>query len=146
MDIGKDYIGVTTPFYCHDGKGNFLFGKRGNACRDERGHWDPGSGKLEFGLTIQENVLKEIQEEYGCGGVIQEQLPGHSIIRNENGVRSHWLVIPSFVLINPSEAKNNEPHKIDDIGWFRLDALPHPIHEGFWYAFNTYKKYFEKYM
>ncbi len=114
MEIGKDYIGVTTPFYCHDGKGNFLFGKRGIACRDEREHWDPGSGKLEFGLTIKENVLKKIQEEYGCGGMIQEQLPAH--------------------------------YKIDAIGWFRLDALPQPIHEGFFYTFNVYKNYFKKYL
>jgi len=28
MISGIDYIGITTPFYCNDGKGNFLFHKR----------------------------------------------------------------------------------------------------------------------
>ena len=56
MKPGIDYIGVSTPFYCHDGQGNFLFHKRSQKCRDEQGRWDTGSGKLEFGLTVEENV------------------------------------------------------------------------------------------
>ena len=53
MKPGIDYIGVSTPFYCHDGQGNFLFHKRSQKCRDEQGRWDTGSGKLEFGLTVE---------------------------------------------------------------------------------------------
>jgi hypothetical protein len=30
--------------------------------------------------------------------------------------------------IDPKQAKNNEPYKIDDIGWFTLDDLPEPLH------------------
>ena len=76
MKIGIDFIGISTPFYCNDGKGNFLFHRRSKNCRDEHGKWDPGSGKLDFGVCIEVNVLREIAEEYGCKGEIQERLPG----------------------------------------------------------------------
>ena len=57
MKPGIDYIGISTPFYCHNGKGFFLLHKRNQNCRDEHGAWDTGSGKLEFGLTPKENAL-----------------------------------------------------------------------------------------
>ena len=145
MDIGIDYVGISTPFYCNDGKGHFLLHKRSVNTRDEHGRWDPGSGKLEFGMQLEENVLKEVAEEYGCAGIIQEQLPAHTILREWNGKKTHWLAVPFFVKVDPKEAKNNEPHKIDEIGWFTLDDLPQPLHSGFQYTFNRYKTFFDKY-
>lgn len=145
MKPGIDYIGIATPFYCNDGKGNFLLHKRSKNCRDECGRWDTGSGQLEFGLTPEENVLKEVFEEYGCKGEIQEQLLAHSIFREHNSEKTHWLVIPFFVKVNPKEVKNNEPDKIDEIGWFRLGNLQKPLHTGFSFTFNKYKDYFDKY-
>jgi 8-oxo-dGTP pyrophosphatase MutT (NUDIX family) len=70
MNIGVDFIGITTPFYCHDGNGNILMHKRSSNCRDEQGRWDAGSGKLEQSLSLEENVLQEVLEEYGCKGEI----------------------------------------------------------------------------
>lgn len=145
MNIGVDYIGISTPFYCHDGKGNFLLHKRSKNCRDEQGNWDPGSGKLDFGTTLEENVLREVFEEYGCTGEIQERLPSHDIFRENNGVKTHWVAVPFFVKVDPSQVKNNEPEKIDEIGWFTLDNLPTPLHTGFAFTLNTYKEYFDKY-
>lgn len=145
MKPGIDYIGIATSFYCNDGKGNFLFHKRSDKCRDEQGRWDTGSGQLDFGLTPEENVLKEVFEEYGCKGEIQEQLPAHSILREQNGEKTHWLAIPFFVKVNPLEIKNNEPDKIDEIGWFTLNSLPEPLHTGFNFTFNKYREYFLKY-
>jgi ADP-ribose pyrophosphatase YjhB (NUDIX family) len=145
METGIDYIGVTTPFYCNDGKGNFLLHKRSKKCRNEIGRWDPGSGKLEFGLTGEENVLKEVGEEYECKGTIQEQVPAHSILRTHNGLKTHWLAVPSFILVDPKKVKNNDPEKIDEIGWFTLDTLPEPLHTGFYYTFTHYKSCFKKY-
>lgn len=146
MNIGVDFIGVTTPFYCHDGKGNLLMHKRTMQCRDEHGRWDTGSGKLDFGISLEENVLKEVLEEYGCTGVIQEQLPAHDIFREQNGVKTHWIAVPFFILVNPAEVKNGEPHKIEELKWYRLDQLPEPLHTGFAYTFNRYRSFFEKYL
>lgn len=146
MNIGIDYVGVTTPFYCHDGKGNILLHKRSAACRDEQGRWDPGSGKLEHGLTLEENALKEVYEEYGCKGEIQEQLPVHDIFREHDGVKTHWVAVSFIIKVNPDEVINGEPHKIDELGWFRIDALPEPLHTGFSHSLNKYREIIEKYL
>jgi len=145
MQPGVDYVGVTTPFYCNDGNGRFLLHKRSKNCRDEHGRWDPGSGQLDYGLTPEENVLKEVSEEYGCVGEIQEQIPVHSIFREWDGKKTHWLAIPFFVKVDPNEVKNNEPDRIDEIRWFTLDELPEPLHVGFNFTYTHYRKYFEKY-
>ncbi len=146
MKPGIDYIGISTPFYCNDGQGLFLFHKRSKNCRDEHGMWDPGSGQLDFGWTPEENALREVAEEYGCQGEIQGSVPPHSIFREQEGKKTHWLVIPFFVKVNPAEVKNNEPHKIDEIGWFPLDKLPTPLHTGFNFTFTTFRTHFDKYL
>ncbi len=145
MKPGIDYIGITTPFYCHNGNGLFLLHKRSENCRDEHGRWDSGSGKLEFGMTPEENVLKEVMEEYGCKGEIEEHLPAHSLFRQHEGKKTHWISIPFVIKVNPKEVKNNEPEKIVEIGWFSLDNLPQPLHTGFNFTLNAYKEHFDKY-
>ncbi|OIP57987.1 MAG: RNA pyrophosphohydrolase [Candidatus Levybacteria bacterium CG_4_10_14_0_2_um_filter_36_16] len=145
MKPGIDYVGVTISFYCNDGKGKFLFHKRSKNCRDEVGRWDCGGGQLEFGEDPIDGVLREVREEYGCKGIIQEQLPAHSIIRFQNKIKTHWLAIPFFIKVNPKDVKNNEPNKIDEIKWFRLNNLPTPLHTGFKYSNKRYSDYFKKY-
>lgn len=145
MKVGFDYIGVTTPFYCNDGKGNFLFHKRSENCRDEQGRWDTGSGKLDFGVSLEENVLREVLEEYGCKGEIQERLPAHDIFREQDGTKTHWVAVPFFIKVNPNEVKNNEPEKIIKFDWFKLSNLPSPLHSGFVFSFEKFRRHFEKY-
>ncbi|HEY8109210.1 MAG TPA: NUDIX domain-containing protein [Patescibacteria group bacterium] len=142
---GINYVGISTSFYCHDGKGHFLLALRGKNCRDEQGTWDPGGGQLEFGMAVDENVLTEIREEYGCEGTIQEVLPAYSVFRDLDGVRTHWLAIPHFVLIERGTERNNEPHKFDDLGWFPCGEWPQPLHQGFAQAYERYRDRFEKY-
>ncbi len=145
MKVGIDYIGVTTPFYCNDGRGNFLLHKRSAKCRDEQGAWDPGGGQVEFGETLEQSVLREVQEEYGCKGEIQEQLPAHSVLRLHDGKKTHWLAIPFFILVPRDKVKNTDPEKIEELNWFRFDNLPSPLHTGFQYSYKHYKEYFQKY-
>jgi ADP-ribose pyrophosphatase YjhB (NUDIX family) len=145
MDMGVDYVGVSTPFYCNDGKGNFLLHKRSKNTRDEHGKWDTGGGKLDFGLTLEENVLKEVREEYGCEGIIQEKLPAYTSLREWDGKKLHWVAVPFFVKVDPREVKNNEPNKIEELGWFKLDNLPQPLHTALQYTLDHYRSFFEKY-
>jgi 8-oxo-dGTP pyrophosphatase MutT (NUDIX family) len=70
MQKGIDHIGITTVFACHDGEGNYLFSKRSTNCRDEHGTWDPGGGGLDFGDMLEDNVRKEVMEEY-CATVLE---------------------------------------------------------------------------
>jgi len=85
-------------------------------------------------------------EEYGCKGEIQERLPAHDILRTMEGMKTHWVAVPFFVKVNPDEVKNNEPHKIEEFGWFKLDNLPQPLHSGFEQSLERYKGYFQKYL
>ncbi|MBU6323684.1 MAG: NUDIX domain-containing protein [Patescibacteria group bacterium] len=128
MEPGKDYVGVTVAYYCHDGKGNYLFNKRGKNCRDEQGKWDCGAGKLEFGDSVEDTLRKEIREEYGAEVLEYEFLGYHDVFRKRDGAPIQWLTLAFRVRLNPAEARNNEPHKFDEIGWFTLDALPSPLH------------------
>jgi len=149
MKTGIDCIGVSTSFYCHDGKGKWLLHKRSENCRDEKGAWDSGGGKLEFGLTLEENVLKEIQEEYGCKARIQQQLPAITLLRStSDGASTHWIVVP-FILIIPQEEINKvkigDPEKMAEMGWFTFDKLPHPLHSGFQKTTELYKSIFKQY-
>jgi len=146
MKPGIDYIGISTPFYCIDGKGQLLLHKRSKICRDEHGRWDPGGGQLEKGLTPEQNVLKEVAEEYGCVGKIVGQIPAHSIFRQWDRKKTHWMVLPFFILVDPQNVKINEPEKIDEIGWFSVKNLPTPLHSGFTYTFKHFQSYFQKYL
>jgi 8-oxo-dGTP diphosphatase len=130
MDAGIDYIGVTVTFYCHDGNGRFLLHKRSQSCRDEQGRWDVGGGQLDFGEDPEAGVLREVLEEYGCHGVIDEALLPCSVIRQVGDRKSHWIAFPFIVRVNPSEVINNEPDKIEELGWFRLSELPQPLHSA----------------
>lgn len=139
---GLDYVGVSTPFYCHDGKGHILLAKRTEGARDEHGTWDPGSGELAFGSSVKDNILREVREEYGCAGEIQEFLPAHSIFREMDGVMTHWIAIAAFVLVDPDQVELTEPDKFSDLGWFTLDTMPTPLHRGFAFTLEQYKSTF----
>lgn len=143
---GIDYVGITTSFYCHDGEGNFVFALRNKNCRDEHGKWDPGAGSLDHGLTLEENVLKEVLEEYGCAGTIEKWLPPISIFRtNEVGEKTHWLAIGAFVRVNKDDVMIMEKEKFDDLIWKPLNDLPQPIHSGFEYHFQEQNELFREY-
>ncbi len=145
MTAGIDYVGISTPFYCNDGKGNFVLHKRSSKCRDEQGTWDTGGGQLEFGQTPEENVIREVEEEYGCVGKIQERIPAYSVLRTHQGKKTHWLAIPFFILVRRKKVKINEPDKIDAIGWFTLDKLPKPLHSAFADSLKRHQDFFKKY-
>lgn len=144
---GVDYIGITASFYCFDKRGRILLHKRSDKCRDEKGMWDPGAGQVDFGEDPAVCVLREIKEEYGCSGTIEEQLLPVSVVREQDGIKVHWLAIPFIVRVKAEEAKNNEPEYMTEIGWFELNKLPQPLHSAFEkYILKTErKKYLEKY-
>ena|SRR3989338_4061566 len=125
---GTDCIGVTISFVCHDGHGNVLLHKRSDQCRDEHGKWDNGGGALEFGESFEEGLKREIREEY-CADVLETKFLGaFNNIRDQNGTRTHWVNVVYAVRVYPEQVKNGEPHKIEELGWFRQDQLPSPPH------------------
>lgn len=125
---GVDCIGVGCIFVCHDGNNRVLLHKRSLQARDEQGRWDCGGGALEFGESFVDAVRREVREEY-CAEARDISLFGtHNVLRDNNGIPTHWVVLTFAVHVDPAEVKIGEPHKMDDIGWFTLGALPAPLH------------------
>jgi 8-oxo-dGTP diphosphatase len=139
MRKGFDYIGNNVMFLCHDGKGNYLFSKRSEKCRDEHGTWDTGGGAVELHDSVEETLRKEIQEEY-CTDVLNFEFLGYrSVHREFNGERTHWVALDFKVLIDPAKVQNGEPEKLEEIAWFKLSELPAPLHSQFPYVLEKYK-------
>ena len=144
MKAGVDYTAVAVAFFCNDDKGNFILQKRSENCRDERGCWDGGGGQLEFGEELGEAALRELKEEYGISGEIQEQLPSYAIAREQDG-KTHWIAVPFFIKADIEKARIMEPKKVTEIGIFRLDNLPRPLHSCLQKELKDYKEYFDRY-
>jgi len=130
MTPGIDYIGIAVSFFCHDGSGNFVLSKRSERCRDEHHRWECGGGKLEYGEDPREAVLREVQEEYGVEGTIERELPPVSLIREHGGRNTHWIALPFLVRIPRDGVLIGDPEAMAELGWFRMDALPAPLHSG----------------
>lgn len=128
MQKGIDFTGVCVVFFCHDGQGKFIMAKRSQNSRDERGCWDIGGGGLEFGVSVLDCISKEVKEEYNAEIKNVEFLGYRDVHRENDGKKTHWIALDYKVMVNPEGVRINEPHKFDDLGWFRLSNLPKPLH------------------
>lgn len=137
---GKDFIGVTCVFICHDGEGNILLQKRSENCRDERGRWDCGSGSMEFGEESFEQALcREVKEEYGVEPIEMRLKKIRNVVREHEGQKTHWVALVHAVKIPRGQEKIGEPDFMDEIRWFRHDDLPDPLHSQFQSQFEFVK-------
>jgi 8-oxo-dGTP pyrophosphatase MutT (NUDIX family) len=141
---GFDFIGVNCVFWCHDKKNRLLLHKRSQKCRDEQGTWDSGAGSMEFGETFEQTVNREILEEYGVKPLKIEYLGTENVLRIHKGRQTHWIKNLHWVLVDSKKVKNNDPEKIDEIGWFDFDKMPQPLHSQFAKEVDYIKKYFGK--
>ena len=137
---GISFVGVTTCFFCYDNKGKFFMAKRSNKSRDELGRWEIGGGGLKAGVTAEENIRREVKEEYGAIAKKIDFWGYRDILRKlEDGTPTHWIALDFAVLVDGTEMRNNEPDMFDEIGWFTLDALPSPLHSQGPVFFKKYK-------
>ena len=140
MKKGEDYVGVTLSFFCHDGKGNFVLTKRSNNCRDEHGRWDFGGGGLDLHETVENQLRTEIREEL-CAEILEFEFLGYRDVHREHeGVKTHWVSLDFKALVAPTEVKNGEPHKFDEVRWFPFTSLPSPIHSQLPLFLEKYKE------
>ena len=130
---GIDFTGINCVFYCTDGKGNILAQKRSLHCRDEQGTWDPGGGSMEFGEESFESVVRrEIKEEYCIEAAKIVFAGARNIIRDNTGVKTHWVSLIFAVLVaNPEASRVGEPDKADEVCWFPITKLPKNLHSQF---------------
>jgi len=137
MQKGIDFIGVGVVYYCHDG--NVILAKRSNNCKDEHGNWDIGGGGLEFGEDVIIGMKREIKEEYGTDVLDFEFLGFRDVHRIFNGIKTHWVALDFKVLVDKKQVKNGEPHKFDDVKWFKHNEFPSPTHSQLPEFLNKYK-------
>jgi 8-oxo-dGTP diphosphatase len=136
---GIDYPGISVVFFCYNASGKFLMQKRGKTCRDEKGRWDIGGGAVRFYEKVNEALSREIKEEY-CTDIIYSEFLGYRDVHRENdGIKTHWVTHDFKVFVNKFRVRNGEPDKFDEIGWFRLNNLPSPLHSQLPYFFEAYK-------
>jgi len=139
MKKGVDYTGVCVVFYCHDGEGSVLMHKRSSQCRDEYGRWDIGGGGLRHLNRVEDDIRREIEEEF-CTDVIKiEHLGYRDVHREHEGNKTHWIALDFKVRIDRNKVANGEPHKIEELKWFTLDSLPEPLHSQLGFFLEDYK-------
>jgi 8-oxo-dGTP diphosphatase len=141
MRKGIDCVGVSVSFFCHDGKENVLMNKRSKKSRDEYGTWDQGGGSIEIGETVIDALRREIKEEY-CADVINSEFLGFRDVHrvDEEGRKTHWVMLDFKVLLDRKKIKNGVPEKHSEIGWFKLNNLPIPLHSQFPFFLKKYKE------
>ena len=141
---GIDFTGISVRTVCTDGAGRFLLQKRSLAARDEHGMWEFGGGHLEFGKSLIDGALRELQEEYGCRGVVLEQLPPFDSVRTYEGEMTHWLFVPLVIKVDPKEVQVSGDPAVEEIGWFALNALPEPLLSGAQHTLRHHRRSLEK--
>ena len=117
---------VSCVFICHAGAGDVLLARRSAGARDEPGTWDTGAGALEFGETFEAAVTREVKEEYATEPREIALLGVRNVVRAEPP--SHWVAVVFAVRVDREGVAIGEPHKFDELGWFRAGALPSPLH------------------
>ncbi len=60
----------------------------------------------------------------------------------DEGLKTHWIALDFLVLVDRSIVQNGEPHKFDDVRWFRIDALPSFVHSQAPKILEKYKHIF----
>lgn len=139
MQKGIDYTGLAVAFLCHDGEGNYVMHRRNENCRDEHGCWDFGGGGIKFGESIADCLTREVTEEFNAEVKAANFLGHREVSRTQAGVKTHWICFYYQVLVDPKQVINNEPEKHDELGWFRFDNLPHPLHSAIKDDIEMYK-------
>ena len=130
---GKSFVGVSTAVAIMNQKGELFMAQRSKNTRDEHGRWDICGGGLKWGTHIEENICREMAEEFAVTSSEPLRFFGfREAFRNDPaGDPTHWVCFDYLIILPKEEAINvriNEPENFDDCGWFSLDALPQPLH------------------
>ncbi len=130
---GKSFVGITTAVAIFNLKGQLFMAQRSNNARDEHGRWDICAGGLKLGEKIENNVRREMEEEFG---VVTNELLHPIGIRevfrtDQFGDKTHWVCHDHIVVLTDVEAAKVDIKELDmfnDSGWFDLGNLPSPLH------------------
>lgn len=121
MRRGVDYIGVGIGAIIVNKDGKVLLSRRGEKAKNERGKWEFPGGSVEFGDTMKDTIIREMEEELGITiETIQHLPPIDHIIPEDN---QHWVTSTFISRIVEGVPTIMEPEKCSDVKWFSLDEL-----------------------
>jgi 8-oxo-dGTP diphosphatase len=119
MKPGIDYIGVGTGAFIVNKEGKLLLTRRGPNARNQVGKWEAPGGKIEFGETSKETIVREAKEELDIDIQIDALLGFIDDIifeEKQHRVGPTWLAS-----IVAGEPKIMEPDMCDGMGWFTVE-------------------------
>ena len=120
MVAGKDYIGVGCGALIIGADRKVLLVRRRRP--PEADTWSIPGGKVSFGETIQNAVIREVQEELGILiDVIALLGVTDHILPEEN---SHWVAPAFLARIKSGNPMNLEPAAHHEFAWFDPNNLP----------------------
>ncbi len=125
MKAGKDYIGTGLGAIILNENGEVLLMKRGEKCKNEIGKWAVIGGKLDFGETLEQGIIREVFEETNIKIKIDGQIPYYDHLLPEEN--QHWIAHVFIAHIVKGIPKNMEPEKCSELKWFSFKKLPSPI-------------------
>lgn len=114
-------VGVGALIVREDGQ--ILLGRR---CRaPEAGWWGILGGKVEFGETVENTVVREVLEESGLAVQVIRLLCVTDLIVPEEG--AHWVAPAYLCQVTGGSLTLREPEAIAELAWFDPDKLPRPL-------------------
>lgn len=130
---GKSFVGVSTAVAIFNSKGQLFMAQRSKNARDEHGRWDVCGGGLKWDVKIEDNIRREMAEEFGAlSGEPFKPIGIREAFRvDQHGDKTHWVCLDHIVVLKDNEAakvKIVETEIFDDSGWFDLGNLPEPLH------------------
>lgn len=130
---GKSFVGVSTAAAIFNPKGKLFLAKRSENTRDEHGRWDVCGGGLKWGETLEDNVRREMQEEFAVESKSRLTFVGirEAFRVDQHNDKTHWVCLDYCIVLGPEEAKKvviNEVDNFTESGWFDLSQLPQPLH------------------
>ncbi len=144
---GKSFVGVSTAIAILNKRGELFMAKRSENTRDEHGTWDICGGGLKWGVNLQDNIVREMSEEFA----VKTNEPLHFLgVReafrvDQHNEDTHWVCIDYLVVVTDEESANvriNESDNFTDSGWFSLEKLPTPRHsvltDDYFLRLNSY--------
>ncbi len=120
---------VGALIYCRDTH-RFLFLLRPKDRRHKKS-WGLVGGKIEAGETIQQGLVREIQEEINYDASSSKLIPIEKFTSSDNKFIYHTFI---FTVEKEFCPVLNDEH----IGycWTPLDDYPKPLHPGVWRSFS----------
>ncbi len=88
------------------------------------GHYSLPAGHVDEGETVEDCLVREVEEEIGVRIKKKDISLVHVVHRKEVDIRLDFFYTANGFL---GKVRNAEPDKCDDLRWFKLDQLPDNI-------------------